>query len=370
MPIDETPITRARAARERANRQIALSRSARQQSEERIRTFDFNSATRRREGHGVSGYATTGTGGGAYQLSHSAGYTPLPQGPTMGSRYNAVQGQNLTDIFNSAADTSVNAMSGDITSGQRNNFSDRSAPLPADRVAQGNLMAEVLGEEAAEDIFGDYGNIVREQVNAEEAQEYFIVYTPSALDRSSQAAHSVHTGSAAPSLVSDGLGRGDFSIHSYSYASSENGSLSTHEQPDTIVSQQSQVRVQNGSGYQNTMLNPTTHDPAMVINPSAPFGQSLAGKTVWRIKQTVPQTNNNATGTHPAHTGEEGPPIQHDGSWLYDIVPQYIPTLADLPQAADQPVRTWGPGIVSNVTPAQGAYQNSRHRHAGIAVEG
>jgi hypothetical protein len=288
----------------------------------------------------------------------------------MGSRYNAVQGQNLTDIFNSAADTSVNAMSGDITSGQRNNFSDRSAPLPADRVAQGNLMAEVLGEEAAEDIFGDYGNIVREQVNAEEAQEYFIVYTPSALDRSSQAAHSVHTGSAAPSLVSDGLGRGDFSIHSYSYASSENGSLSTHEQPDTIVSQQSQVRVQNGSGYQNTMLNPTTHDPAMVINPSAPFGQSLAGKTVWRIKQTVPQTNNNATGTHPAHTGDEGPPIQHDGSWLYDIVPQYIPTLADLPQAADQPVRTWGPGIVSNVTPAQGAYQNSRHRHAGIAVEG
>jgi hypothetical protein len=322
-----------------------------------------------REGHGVSGYATTGTGGGAYQIQHPAQYTQIPTTPTTGSGYAAYQGQNQGDLYTPRQDSSVNAMSGISSTPQTSDYSSRPAPIPVDRVVQRDILNELLGEDVV-DAISPHSNFAREQLNQEEAQEDFVVSTPSDLDRSSQAAHGVHTGSRAPSLVSDGLGRGDFSIHSYSYASSENGSLSTHEQPDTIVSQQSQVRVQNGSGYQNTMLNPTTHDPAMVMNPSAPFGQSLAGKTIWRIKQTVPQTNNNATGTHPAHTGEEGPPIQHDGSWLYDIVPQYIPTLADLPQAADQPVRTWGPGIVSNVTPAQGAYQNSRHRHAGIAVEG
>lgn len=321
----------------------------------------------RGEGHGVSGYQTTGTGGGAYQIQRPAQYAPTATVPTLGSAYAAYQGQNQGDLYTPRADSSANAMSGLVSTPQTDDFISRSAPMPYDRVAQRQLVNEFDGEDFV-DLEDPYSNFAREQLNREEAEDDFVV-DMIALDRSRELARGVHNG-ATPTLLSDGLGSGDPSIHSSTYADSENGSLSTHEEPVETVTQQQQVRVANGTGYQNSMQNPTLHEPSLVMNPSAPFGQSLAGQTIWRVKQTMPMTNNVASGTHPSHTGDEGIPTPFDGSWLYDIIPQYIPTLADLPDAADQPVRTWGPGRLSNVVPAQGAFQNSQHRHAGIVVEG
>lgn len=71
---------------------------------------------------------------------------------------------------------------------------------------------------------------------------------------------------------------------------------------------------------------------------------------------------------HPSMQGPEGAGVPHDGGWTFDINQNQTPiTLSDLPPAAEIPIQTWGPAILTARTPQfsrpAGQVRMSLHQH-------
>lgn len=108
--------------------------------------------------------------------------------------------------------------------------------------------------------------------------------------------------------------------------------------------------------------------PSVAGMPTAPRGQSSHQLTVSFNTPAVTNTSNISTAGSGMYTGGSGAgaTIPATGGYVNVTPPTSIPTLMDLAPAADLPIRSYGPAVLTAKTPAAGVYWNAA-RH-GLAV--
>jgi hypothetical protein len=114
--------------------------------------------------------------------------------------------------------------------------------------------------------------------------------------------------------------------------------------------------------------------PSHMGMPTAPMGQSNHQLTVSFNTPPVTNASNASTAASGMYTGGSGDgsgagaTVPATGGYVNVTPPTNIPSLMDLAPAADLPIRTYGPSVLTAKTPAAGVYWNAaRHGQAVYA---
>jgi len=110
--------------------------------------------------------------------------------------------------------------------------------------------------------------------------------------------------------------------------------------------------------------------PSMMGMPTTPQGQSAHQLTVSFNTPAVTNTSNQSTATSSMYTGNSGAgaTVPATGGYVNVTPPTSVPSLMDLAPAADLPIRSYGPAVLTAKTPASGVYWNAaRHGQAVYA---